>query len=175
MNINLLPTAGASISPEMEALYLESFPPEERRPWQQIISMTESEPRFSFLTVTADDKPVGFMTVWNLGIVRYVEHFATFPALRGRGIGSAAIRSLINSSPIPVILEVEPQSTGPMAARRIEFYTRAGLTAHHHFPYIQPPYSPDLPAVPLTLMTAPPTGLDLTEAASLIHRHVYRQ
>lgn len=175
MNIKLLPTAKVSVSSEMEALYLESFPPEERRPWQQILSLTESGPRFIFLTIITDDKPAGFMTVWNLGMVVYVEHFATFPALRGHGIGREAIRTLIESSSVPVILEVEPAATGPMAARRIEFYTRAGLIPHNNFPYIQPPYSPDLPSVPLTLMTSRPvTETDLARAATLIQRHVYK-
>ncbi len=172
MAVRLIPTPQSSVSPEMEDLYLNSFPPEERRPWQQLLRLIDTDPRFSFLTVTSGDTVAGFITLWNLGEVMYVEHFAILPSLRGGGIGSQAVRTLINTTSIPVILEVEPASSGEMARRRINFYSRSGLIPHHDFHYLQPPYSPGLPSVPLTLMTSSP-DVDLTSASKIIHRVVY--
>lgn len=161
----------ASIPAGMEALYIESFPVEERREWTDITARAASDPRFSFLTIMRDDSPAGFMTVWNLGRALYVEHFAVDPSLRGKGIGMEAIKELAARSPLPLILEVEPENTGETARRRIAFYTRAGFTAHHSYPYIQPPYSPGLPPVALTLMTTAPMPLD--EISSTLHTEIY--
>lgn len=156
----------------MDALYIGSFPPEERRDWDLVMRLADDEPMFDFNVIMADGRPAGFITVWHLGPVRYVEHFVTDPQLRGAGIGAEVIKALINASAIPVILEVEPQSAGEMACRRIGFYSRNGMIPHHDFAYIQPPYRDGLPSVELTLMTSSPS-VDLHEAAALIHRHVY--
>lgn len=161
----------ASIPAGMEALYIESFPPEERRPWSNILHLADNDPRFTFHVISHDGIPAGLITIWNLGLARYVEHFAISPSMRGRGIGREAISKVITASGAPVVLEVEPASSGELARRRISFYTRAGLTAHHTFSYIQPPYAPGLPEVPLTLMTSAP--LPLLRLSSILHKEIY--
>ena len=161
----------ASVPAGMEAIYMASFPAEERREWADITARAKKDLRFCFLTIMRDDSPVGFMTVWNLGIALYVEHFAVDPSQRGKGIGMEAIKQLAACSPLPLILEVEPENTGETARRRIAFYTRAGFTAHHSYPYVQPPYGPDLPPVALTLMTTAPIPLD--EISSMLRKVVY--
>ncbi len=161
----------ASLPSGKEALYVGSFPPEERREWQDILTKTDSEPGFSFLTVVYDGRPAGFITTWDLGKALYIEHFAIDPSQRGKGIGMAAIKSLIMKSPLPIVLEAEPESTGEMARRRIAFYSKAGFTAHHSFPYVQPPYFAGLPSVPLTLLTTKQLPLD--EISTTLHREVY--
>ncbi len=141
-------------------LYAHAFPPEERRPAEQF---PPADPAFRFYAVGN----AGLLTVWEFPEFTYVEHFAVFPRMRGRGIGSQALAQLQG----PVILEVEPPELGKEARRRIAFYERNGFRL---LPvrYVQPPYSPQLPAVPLRLMARGDVG-DVGAAISLIHSRVY--
>ncbi|MDE6582187.1 MAG: GNAT family N-acetyltransferase [Duncaniella sp.] len=169
--IELKSEKSATIPARMETIYTEAFPPEERRLWSDILRLADNDQRFHFYTIMSDDRPAGLITVWHLGLARYVEHFAIDPAMRGAGIGQDVIKKIISMPGAPVVLEVEPESAGDTARRRIGFYTRAGLSAHHSFSYIQPPYGPGLPEVPLTLMTSAPLPLD--EVSALLHREIY--
>lgn len=166
-------TDPALIPVELRTLYFDSFPPEERRSWESIMELTDdrSSP-FSMTVILRDGMTAGFITWWRLGGARYVEHFAIIPAMRGGGLGGEAIRNFVAADPMPVILEVEPSGSNDMADRRIAFYERCGFTGHRDFKYIQPPYSPGLPEVPLMLMTSD-KSVDLGTTAGEIRRRVY--
>lgn len=153
-------------------LYVESFPPEERRPWPDMLSKIASEKRFSFLGVYREEKPVGFITLWNLGSIAYCEHFAIDPAERGHGLGSEVIAAVVAGAGAPLVLEVEPSGSTPEADRRIAFYGRHGLRECRSFDYIQPAYAAGLEPVKLMLMVSA-DGVDLDDATRLIHRSVY--
>lgn len=154
------------------SLYIESFPPEERRPWDDIIlRSTQCQQRFQLLGIYIDSVFAGLITIWQFPSFRYVEHFATSPSMRSRGIGAEALAALISHSASPIVLEVELPETSPLARRRIDFYSRCGFIPHPEYKYIQPPYSADLPAVPLMLMTTAPINLD--DVSLTLHRHVY--
>lgn len=158
-------------------LYFESFPDDERRPWTDFktrISDPQQQPEL--LIIKHHGHFAGFLTMWRLdNSTRYIEHFAILPQLRGQGIGSLTLSRLINVDRSAIVLEAEPVETSPQAASRIAFYERNGFTAHPDFNYIQPPYSPDLSPVRLTLMTAniKATESDLTRIAGLLHTEVY--
>lgn len=153
-----------------ESLYIASFPPEERRPWPQIAD-TASEPRLYGVYV-GGDVFAGIITVWNFGAFAYVEHFAIDPSKRGGGIGAQALDELRRILQLPIVLEVEPlDHPDPMAPRRIAFYQRCGFTLLD-YPYVQPPYAPGLPSVPLCLMTTD-TTLDPSEITHTLHSKVY--
>lgn len=166
-------TDPALIPAELRTLYFDSFPPEERRSWESIMELTDdrSSP-FNMTVILRDGVTAGFITWWRLGGARYVEHFAIIPAMRGGGLGGEAIRNFVAADPMPVILEVEPSGSNDMADRRIAFYERCGFTGHRDFKYIQPPYSPGLPEVPLMLMTSD-KSVDLGTTAGEIRRRVY--
>lgn len=166
-------TDPALIPAELRTLYFDSFPPEERRSWKSIMELTDdrSSP-FNLTVILRDGMTAGFITWWRLGGARYVEHFAIIPAMRGGGLGGEAIRNFVAADPMPVILEVEPSGSNDMADRRIAFYERCGFTGHRDFKYIQPPYSPGLPEVPLMLMTSD-KSVDLGTTAGEIRRRVY--
>lgn len=164
---NLIPS-------EIKELYLTAFPEKERRDWNSILQLIDSEPAFRFFIISSGGATAGFITAWTLGAVTYVEHFATLPQLRGRGIGANVIRQLKAESAAPVALEVEMPGSSPEADRRIAFYIRCGFTAHPQFHYVQPPYSPSQPPVRLMLMTSEPS-MDLEAVSTLIHRKVYGQ
>lgn len=173
MDIRLSAPRSAAELRALGALYHAAFPPEERRAWADIARpAVEDCPRL--MAIYAGGVLAGLATLWELSIAVYVEHLAVDPSQRGSGIGAAAVRALVSdAAPRPLLLEVEPESdANPMAARRIGFYRRCGLEV---LPgdYIQPPYGPGLPAVPLLLMSTDPR-LDAVAAAAELHRRVYR-
>ncbi len=155
-----------------EALYLASFPPEERRPWEQIAD-ADTEPQ-AYGIYDADNLFAGFITVWNFGGYVYVEHFAVDSTRRGSGIGAAAMASLRELAGVPVVLEVEPPGhPDPMVPRRIAFYKRCGF-ALLDYDYVQPPYAPGLPSVPLCLMSTD-SAIEASEIERTLHTKVYGQ
>lgn len=154
-------------------LYHGAFPPEERRPWNQIEHAGElMPPEFGMTMVMLGKKPCGFITSWNFGRFTYVEHFAVDPSSRGHGVGARALREFVSRQHCPVVLEVEPESAGEMARRRIGFYKRCGFKLFDDYDYIQPPYSDGLPSVPLKLMSTD-ASLDPSVIASTLHAKVY--
>lgn len=142
----------------MRSLYLSSFPAGERRPLHLLEHMLATPgrwPRLLLVQPRGADTPVGFLTLWQLPSgIYYIEHFATLPSMRGRGIGAAALGALLRMLPrdARVVIEVE-RPEGDTERRRIAFYTRAGFTLRGEYDYIQPPYSAGLPPVSLRLMT----------------------
>lgn len=174
-SVNLTPIKTQHPSyPFVEQLFVDAFPPDERRPLPDQRSNTDNNTRFQCLLVTdRNQKPTGFITCWDLGICLYVEHFATSPEMRGAGIGSAILRDFLTKAGKPVVLEVEHPDT-EIARRRIGFYRRNGFELWEDVDYIQPPYSPGQSAVPLLLMATP--GLSREDASKIIaaiHTQVY--
>lgn len=160
--MTLIDNNAAQMPPDVCKLYEAAFPPEERRTWAP-------RPEGLRLRVARGDDGsfLGFVTTWQLpDDVTYVEHLATLPSLRGQGIGGRIIDDL----PERVVLEVELPETEE-ARRRIGFYERHGFTAATEQEYIQPPYGPDLPSVPMLIMYR--GDVDTIEAAHHLHRIVY--
>ncbi len=136
-------------------IYFRSFPEEERRPWKQMVSFLKGENQlFKPFAIINEGILIGFITVWTLKGMNYVEHFAVRHDKRGGGIGANALRELMETMPGNYALEVEPKETGEVAIRRINFYSKLGFISKEEFVYLQPPYATGLPEVPLTLMTA---------------------
>ncbi len=126
-----------------------SFPAEERREREAQRKCGEN-PAFTTYLWKGESAVKGFITVYDLQEFFFVEHFAVNPAFRNQGLGSEILTALREKLPRPLVLEVELPET-EFARRRIEFYRRNGFVLHH-YPYMQPPYSPEKPAIPLLLM-----------------------
>ncbi len=160
--------------PMIEEIYLNSFPPEERRPFADLVGRASDPTSPLTLTVIEHDMSVaGMMSWWDFGTFRYIEHFAIDSRLRSHGLGHKAITEFISRNITPVVIEVEPRETGEMASRRIGFYRRSGFEVIEDYDYIQPPYSPQLPEVRLTLMTTDRAKLEPEVIADVLHRKVY--
>lgn len=176
--------SGEQIPPAIEELYIGAFPEEERRPIEQLRDRVEmADPFFFFFLLSHQGKEIGFITVWRLPGATYVEHFAIFPAMRGKQYGTDVIKELLDDDvrrslglvpDTPLVLEVELPESSPAAIRRIEFYKRCGLTAMEEFPYYQPPYRNGGPQVPMMLMSSKPLS-DPTAFVILLHTIVYNQ
>lgn len=157
-------------------LYHESFPIEERRPWELLTGLISSQMPFFKLFTAHDEKGefAGFISRWTLPGAYYIEHFAVEPARRGEGIGGDILDTLIQGSDRPTVLEVELPEANDDAPRRIAFYRRHGFETMDDFTYFQPPYAPGLPDVQLMLMTTRP--LDDPKAFTImLHTLVYNQ
>ncbi len=161
-------------SDKLQEVYLNSFPPEERRHWNDIVAKAgnDSEP-LQFTEIRLFGKIVGLLSWWNFGQWAYLEHFAIDSRMRGSGIGHMALRKWVKNIKMPSVLEVELPGSNPMAARRISFYERSGFKSHPGFSYVQPPYAPGLPSVPLMLMTCGNMP-DLKSVAAILHKKVYQ-
>lgn len=154
----------------IEALYLSSFPREERREVAEMSRLVDSEPRYHILGVYNKECLLGFLSFWELGEWTFGEHFAISPSARGNGIGAEVMRQSLSTHP-QLILEVEPPTTD-IAKRRVAFYERLGFKLWS-IPYLQPPYREGDTPTPLRLMTS---GVKPTEGLiRTIHEVVYQQ
>ncbi len=155
-------------------LYKEAFPADERRSDEEFIDIARNCPQFSISVFTVDGAFAGFFTSWEWEDFRYGEHFAVLADKRGGGIGSKALKMVLDSSSKPLVIEVE-QPNDDIARRRIGFYERNGLTLRSDVDYIQPPYSPEKNALPMMLMTY--GDIDITTGdwhIRQLHRDVYK-
>lgn len=165
-----------------ERLYLSAFPEEERRDVGEWLRLSAENPLFHLCELTAGGAFAGIFTYWAFPLSQekgetdffYIEHFATLPELRGRGLGAAALKAFASvSQGRPTVLEVEPPQT-ETARRRVGFYRRAGYELLE-IPYTQPPYRTGGERVPLRLMCTD-TAYALSHSARIVatlHREVY--
>jgi ribosomal protein S18 acetylase RimI-like enzyme len=133
-------------------LYKQSFPSEERRQLRSQKRIMD-HPSYHFEIITDQDRFIGFILWWGFEKVRYIEHLATLPRLRGKGYGLRILEAYLSASDLPVWLEVE-HPANELNKRRIDFYQRAGFVLNEHA-YKHPPYKKRGEYVSLMLMTYP--------------------
>lgn len=158
----------------VKPLYLEAFPAEERRLWTDLNELiNDRQSAYNIYVIKCNGVFSGFLSWWNLGSFVYVEHFAVSAEKRGAGIGGQVLKLFIRKVGVPVVLEAELPQCGELAVRRIGFYKRNGFRECCDVDYVQPPYAPGLPSVPLRLMISNDADVNLVEVVKLIHRNVY--
>ena len=127
-----------------------SFPQYERRTKEKQYSLV-TNPNYHILAIMDNEMFIGFLTFWNFDDFLYVEHFATNPIYRNKGIGHEALKYLDDVNIKPVFLEIEPPND-EMTARRQKFYEKNGYTTHT-FEYAQPPFHIEDEYTPLLIMS----------------------
>ena len=120
----------------------------------------------------ADGVHVGFITLWKLDELTFLEHFVTYPAYRNQGYGRQVLALLKEKYPL-LVLEAEHPDT-ELAARRLAFYGRMGFVANN-YPYIQPSYHGESAGVPLVLMSYPKALENPAAIAQTLYKEVYKQ
>lgn len=161
----------------IEKLYIESFPPNERRPVLQMNHLLEDNNKFNmFLLLNDDDEKVGFMNYWTFDTFIYLEHFAINPEFRNGGYGKKSIESLLNSTTLPLVAEIELPSVSDFAKRRLKFYEKLGFKVWDIF-YEQPPYEEGNESIPMLLLTYRELDLGVNEefVINKLYSHVYNK
>ena len=153
-------------------LYEKSFPKYERRDWEEILQYEQNNKIFNFFTINIEQNFCGIVSVWHFYEFIYIEHFAIKNDYRNNGIGSKILELLKKQYNLPIVLEVEPPENR-IAKKRINFYTRNGFSTLND-KYIQPPYSKDLPACEMKIMT---TNADISfqKIKNVLYKEVYKQ
>ena len=108
------------------------------------------------------------MLCWETETFIYVEHFCTFPELRGQGYGRRALEVLGRRGKT-VILEIDPP-VDEIAVRRKAFYERCGFV-ENPYPHIHPAYHRDHAGHELVVMSFP----KMLKAEEYEHFHRYLQ
>jgi len=146
------------------ALYEEAFPLEERRLINSQAAIM-NHPNYHYELILQDDCFLGILFWWGFDDLRYVEHFATLPAHRGKGYGKEILELFIKRDSRLIVLEVElPENE--IEQRRIQFYERIGFYLTDHY-YEQPVYNEGGKPVQLLLMSYP-FGISNEELARFI-------
>lgn len=164
-----------SFYPQAVVLYEQSFPEIERRDstkWKQL--WLDNRHFFIDAILLNDQDFGGFISYWLFPDFVYIEHFATSPTLRGKGIGGKCLDLFSERySTLPIILEVE-MATNPTSARRIAFYERHKFTLLSQ-PYTQPPYHQGGDSLPMHIMCTHPQNVTLQfkDMINDLHREVY--
>lgn len=157
----------------LKHIYESSFPAEEQRPWAEIVNNRHiGSPRL--YAIIADGRMAGLATLWILDRFAYIEHLAVDQSFRGNGVGTEAVRLLIEEAGHkPLVVEIEPPVTEkPETIARLKFYQQLGFMTIDT-DYIQPPYGDGLPSVPLHLLAT--TTLPATSTGSTLHKYIYQQ
>ena len=117
-------------------LYQDSFPVEERRDEKEQQRVLKKD-AYHFDFIMNDDNFVGVMLYWETNEFVFLEHFVTFPELRGKGYGKDAL-SLLKSKNKTIILEIETP-IDEITQRRYGFYKRNGFIMNPYY-HIQAKY-----------------------------------
>jgi GNAT superfamily N-acetyltransferase len=152
MNIIRLKTISDTYFSEAWELYLEAFPPQERKTFEAQTRLMKNS-KYHYDILVDENQLIGFLLWWDLDTIRYIDHFATDKEQRNKGYGKLILKEFITRNDKPVILEVElPESS--MNERRIKFYERTGFKLNHH-QYQLPFFKEGDPAIQFLLMTYP--------------------
>ena len=173
MSYLLLPLSSENYAHAV-TLYEQAFPVEERRRSDEWIRFYEDKENFSIGSIENATGFVGFLSFWCFVDFVYIEHFATLPSCRGKGIGERILRQFIHdNSTRPIVLEVEPADS-ELSSRRIAFYERQGFALSSQT-YVQPAYQQGGLSVPLCLMCTNSTFLSVNFAnvVRTLHTMVY--
>lgn len=109
------------------------------------------DPRYRVYGKKQDGRLIGFIALWELDGLNFIEHFAVRSDLRGGGIGSRLICEVLKGIDGTVCLEVEPP-TDEITRRRIAFYERGGFV-YNGYDYTQPAMAAGKNPIPLRVMT----------------------
>lgn len=119
--------------PAIYWLYLQAFPARERKPFSRITGMVK-QGRADLWTIRRDGRFAGFAATVNGKDLVLLDYFAVRRSLRGRGVGTEALKQFLEKYPgRGVFLEIE--STFENADNRTErlkrrrFYENCGMEA----------------------------------------------
>ena len=113
-------------------LYRNAFPRYERKPFSRITSMVKVG-RADLWTIREDGDFAGFAATVNAPELVLLDYFAVCKSLRGQGVGSAAMKAILDCyAPRGVLVEIEstriPSDNAAERENRKRFYVNSGMT-----------------------------------------------
>lgn len=113
---------------QIETLYLQAFPPHERRSFSQIRALLD-ENKCQVLSILYKEEFAGFFILLTNKEARLIDYFAIKKEFRGKSIGSRALSKLDDGRPL--LIEIEPidhtSSNNHQRIRRKSFYENLGF------------------------------------------------
>ena len=118
--------------PRVYLLYLRAFPASERKPFGKIVSMMK-EGRTDLWIIRKDGRFAGFASTVNSPELVLLDYLAVCKSLRGQGVGSAAMKAILDCyAPRGVLVEIEstriPSDNAAQRENRKRFYVNCGMT-----------------------------------------------
>ncbi|MDY6018273.1 MAG: GNAT family N-acetyltransferase [Anaerococcus sp.] len=115
-------------SEEIKNLYLQAFPKIERRPLGQIKDLLEKK-KCQILSILYQGDFAGFFILLKHKNARLIDYFAIKKDLRGKSIGSKALKKLDDGNPL--LIEIEPidqkSANNHQRIKRKSFYQSLGF------------------------------------------------
>ena len=128
-----------------------SFPLTEFRPKNEQAKLFENK-YYNVIGIKDNNVPISIAAIWNFEDFMFIEHLATLPEYRNKGLGAQLLREITSNTTKIVCLEVEPP-VDELTRRRVRFYERNGMF-FNEYPYIQPSISRGRQPIPLFIMTS---------------------
>ncbi len=130
-SLTLLPLTAAD-RPAYEALYEAAFPPAERKPIESMLTGTHASAYEVLVIATPTCRVAGMVITVRHGDLVMLDYFAVSPALRGQGIGHAALPLIRDRYPdrhffLEIEVPTEACENPVQRVRRKAFYRSAGL------------------------------------------------
>lgn len=91
VNLRRITSAEDKDFKKLAELYIEAFPPEERREISQLERLLKSRDEMFYNAVECDGKLAGLFVYWNFGDFWYLEHLAVYADMRNHKIGSKSL------------------------------------------------------------------------------------
>ncbi len=153
----------------------DSFPLDEHRPYEEQKMLLDNPCYSIYVAKDSNEGEIqGFMAVWQLEGLGFIEHFAVDSKYRNTGLGSRVLQEIRERLTGRICLEVELPDND-ISKRRIEFYQRNGLY-YNDYPYIQPAISKGRNPIPLRIMTSGGmvTEPEYERIRDILYREVYK-
>lgn len=111
---------------KIEKIYLSSFPKSERKPFSMLLSGIKKGSA-DMISIFFDGSLCGFSYVYFYNDYALIDYFATDVNVRGKGIGTEAMKKICEKyREKKIFLEIENHTVGELERRRMEFYRRCG-------------------------------------------------
>ncbi len=143
--------ADDSILAELMPIYIEAFPPEERRAEEQLKRLIEKNNIMHFNAIFFEGKIAGLFVYWDFSDFFFLEHLAVSTDMRNYKIGQQVLDWIAQHLNGLRLMEVEPTDSNEFASRRIAYYERNGYKIFDKS-YKQPSYSDSNLSHPLWIM-----------------------
>ena len=156
------------------SLLEQAFPPYERRARGGQLALMDNS-LYRIRTLQEDGKLLGFMAVWMLEGMIFLEHFAVDERFRSKEIGGRMLDELkeeAEKSEKQLILEAE-LPVDELTRRRIAFYRRHGMSVNEYLYYQMPLRACDGKTQMHLLSSSQLSEAQFRTAQQEIYRHVY--